>query len=57
MVDISYCCNRIKQGKRPIFGIYAFLNGFYDGKIYKLCKKIYKLCKWEKLAKELETVK
>ena len=46
MVDISYCCNRITQGKRPICGIYAFLNGFYDGKIYKLCK-------WEKLAKEL----
>lgn len=46
MVDISYCRNGIKQGKRPICGIYAFLNGFYDGKIYKLCK-------WKKLAKEL----
>ena len=38
MVHIKHCCNRIKQGNRPICGIYAFLNGFYDGEIFQLCK-------------------
>lgn len=47
MIDnIEHCRNRMIQGNKPICGIYAFLNGFYDGKVYNLFK-------WKKLVKEL----
>ncbi|AUJ27139.1 hypothetical protein DM473_09420 [Lactobacillus helveticus] len=28
--EIKHCNKRLKQGKTPICGIYAFLNGFYN---------------------------
>lgn len=35
-MDIRHQKKRLKQGNKPIGGIYAFLNGFYDENSSKL---------------------